>query len=80
MQPAAYGFDLCFGLDAATQLGDSGCGMALFHLDVSDAKQQRVKDGGICGVRYMMTNRVLGWGSLEPRAARLVAMDWMVSL
>ena len=80
VQPSAYGFDNSCTLDAVAQLGDSGRGIALVQPDVSDAELKRLDDGGICGVRYMMINPVLGWESLEPMAARLAAMDWMVNL
>ncbi len=80
VQPSAYGFDNSCTLDAVAQLGDSGRGIALVRPDVSDAELKRLDDGGICGVRYMMINPVLGWDSLEPMAARLAAMDWMVNL
>ena len=80
VQPSAYGFDNSCTLDAVAQLGDSGRGIALVQPDVSDAELKRLDDGGMCGVRYMMINPVLGWDSLEPMAARLAAMDWMVNL
>lgn len=80
MQPAAYGLDLRCGLDAAAQLGDSGRCMAPVQPDLSDAELKRLDDDGIGGVRHRMINPVLGWGSLEPVAARLAAMDWMVNL
>jgi D-galactarolactone isomerase len=80
VQPSAYGFDNSCTLDAVAQLGEAGRGIALVQPDVPDAELKRLDDGGICGVRYMMINPVLSWESLEPMAARLAAMDWMVNL
>ena len=80
VQPAAYGFDNSCTLDAVAQLGKDGRGIALVQPDVSDAELQRLDNGGMCGVRYMMINPVLPWDSLEPVAARLATMDWMINL
>lgn len=80
VQPSAYGFDNRCTLDAVAQFGASGRGIALVQPDVSDAELKRLDGGGICGVRYMMINPVLSWDSLEPMAARLATMDWMVNL
>jgi D-galactarolactone isomerase len=80
VQPSAYGFDNSCTLDAVAQLGEQGRGIALVAPEVTDAELRRLHDGGICGVRYMMINPVLSWDSLEPMAARLASMDWMVNL
>ena len=80
VQPSAYGFDNSCTLDAVAQLGAAGRGIALVQPDVSDAELKRLDDGGICGVRYMMINPVLSWESLEPMAARLATLGWMVNL
>ena len=80
VQPSAYGFDNSCTLDAVAQLGKDGRGIALVAPDASDAELKRLDNGGICGVRYMMINPVLAWDSLEPMAARLAGMDWMINL
>ena len=80
VQPSAYGFDNSCTLDAVAQLGESGRGIALVAPEVTDVELKRLHDGGVCGVRYMMINPVLEWASLEPMAARLASMGWMVNL
>lgn len=80
VQPAAYGFDNSCTLDAVTQLGQAGRGIALVKPGVPDAELRRLADGGMCGVRYMMIHPILSWASLEPMATRLAALDWMINL
>jgi D-galactarolactone isomerase len=80
VQPSAYGFDNRCTLDAVAQLGESARGIVQVAPDVSDAELQRMHDAGIRGVRYMMINPLLSWDTLEPMAARLAAIGWMINL
>ena len=80
VQPTGYGFDNSCTLDAVAQLGDNARGIALIAPDAPDAEIQRLHDGGMRGVRYMMIGGVLSWESLEPVAARLQNFGWMVNL
>jgi len=80
VQPTGYGWDNSCTLDALAQLGDAARGIALVAPDAPDAEFQRLHDGGMRGVRYMMLGGMLPWDSLEPMAARLEHFDWMVNL
>ena len=54
VQPTGYGWDNSCTLDALTQLGDAARGIALVAPDAPDAEFQRLHDGGMRGVRFMM--------------------------
>jgi len=80
VQPTGYGFDNRCTLAAVAQLGMDARGIVLIAPDAPDAEIARLHDAGMRGVRYMMLGGPLSWASLEPMAARLDAVGWMVNL
>ena len=80
VQPTGYGFDNSCSLAALAELGESARGIALIARDAPDTEIQRLHDGGMRGVRYMMLGGVLPWESLEPMAVRLENFGWMINL
>ncbi|WP_218508583.1 amidohydrolase [Variovorax sp. dw_308] len=81
VQPTGYGFDNRCTLAALAQLGDSARGIAVVAPDAPDAEIARLHAAGVRGVRFMMLPpSVMAWDSLEPMAARLKDVGWMVNL
>jgi D-galactarolactone isomerase len=80
VQPTGYGYDNDCLLAAIAELGDDARGIALLAPDAPAGEIQRLHAGGVRGVRYMMIGGVLTWDSLEPMAARMADVGWMVNL
>ena len=80
VQPLGYGFDNRCTLDAVAQLGPGARGICLVAPDVDDAEIERLHRAGMRGVRFMMLGGALPWAALEPMAARLGGIGWMVNL
>lgn len=81
VQPTGYGFDNRCTLDAIAQLGAGARGVAVVPPDVKQAELERLHQGGMRGVRFMMlAGGLLGWDSLETMAARIAPMGWHIDL
>ena len=80
VQPTGYGYDNDCLLAALAELSDDARGIALLAPDAPAEEIQRLHAGGVRGVRYMMISGVLTWDSLEPMAARMADVGWMVNL
>jgi D-galactarolactone isomerase len=83
VQPTGYGFDNACLLDALAQIGTSARGIAVVPADASDFELQRLHDGGVRGLRYMMlagSGGLLPWDSLPTMAARIAPLGWTINL
>lgn len=83
VQAKYYGTDNACLLDAVSQLGDDGRGVAVVHPDVSDAELQRLHAGGVRGLRFSVwnpTDTVTTIAMIEPLAARIAALGWHAQL
>ena len=60
-------------------LGPATRGVAVVPPDVADGELWRLHEAGIRGVRFMMLPAgVLPWSALEPLAARIAPLGWLV--
>ena len=83
VQPTGYGYDNSCLLDAFQQFGGTARGVAVVPQDVSDSELQRLHDGGVRGVRFMLlagAGGLLPWDALEPMAARIAPLGWHIDL
>lgn len=81
VQPTGYGFDNRCTLAAIQQLGDGARGIAVVPPDVGQAELERLHEGGIRGVRFMMlAGGLLPWRSLSAMAARIAPLGWNINL
>jgi D-galactarolactone isomerase len=83
VQAKVYGTDNDCLLDAVSQLGDDGRGVAVVHPEVTDAELQRLHDGGVRGLRFSVWNpadTVTTIAMIEPLAARIASLGWHAQL
>jgi D-galactarolactone isomerase len=81
VQPTGYGFDNRCTLAALAQLGSGARGVAVVPPEVPDAELDRLHQGGMRGVRFMMlAGGLLPWASLEGMAARIAPLGWHINL
>ncbi len=83
VQAKYYGTDNSCLLDAISQLGASGRGIAVVHPDVTDDELQRLHDGGVRGLRFSVWNTadtVTTIAMIEPLAARIASLGWHAQL
>jgi D-galactarolactone isomerase len=83
VQAKYYGTDNACLLDAVSQLGDNGRGVAVVHPDVSDAELQSLHAGGVRGLRFSVWNpadTVTTIAMIEPLAARIASLGWHAQL
>lgn len=83
VQAKYYGTDNGCLLDAVSQLGVNGRGVAVVHPEVTDAELQRLHDGGVRGLRFSVwnpTDTVTTVGMIAPLAARIASLGWHAQL
>jgi D-galactarolactone isomerase len=83
VQAKYYGTDNDCLLDAISQLGVNGRGIAVVHPEVTDAELQRLHGGGVRGLRFSVWNpadTVTTIAMIEPLAARIASLGWHAQL
>jgi D-galactarolactone isomerase len=82
VQPTAYGTDNTCATAAVAALGlaDTRC-VVVVEPTVSDAELERLAGAGARGVRFqMLPGGALPWEALEPIAARIAPLGWLIQL
>lgn len=82
--PSTYGVDNSCTLDALHQLGDGARGIAVVDADVPDAELQRLRDGGVVGLRVNFVS-AQSWGTTTPQmletlARRVSPLGWHIQV
>lgn len=82
--PSTYGIDNCCTLDALVTLGHQARGVAVVGAQVEDAELERLRDGGIVGLRVNFVSPQ-SWGDstpgmLQTLAERVAPLGWHVQV
>jgi predicted TIM-barrel fold metal-dependent hydrolase len=79
VMPRPYGTDTAMILDALTQLGPKGRGVAVLHPSVTDDELKRLHEAGVRGVRFSLGGpkaAVVSFEEVKPMAQRIAALGW----
>lgn len=82
--PSTYGIDNSCTLDAVRQMGGAARGIAVVDADVADAELQRLRDGGVVGLRVNFVSPQ-SWGTTTPQmletlAQRVKPLGWHIQI
>lgn len=81
VQPTVYGTDNRATLAAVAALGVGARGVSVLDMSVSDDELARQHAAGIRGLRFqMLPGGALPWSLLEPMAARVAPLGWLIQL
>jgi predicted TIM-barrel fold metal-dependent hydrolase len=79
--PRNYGTENQVTVDAIGQLGPDARGVAVVHPTVTDAELKRLRDAGVRGIRFSLTDpstAVVTVDMIEPLAKRAADLGWHV--
>jgi D-galactarolactone isomerase len=81
--PSAYVTDNRVTLDAIAKLGANARGVAVINPSVTDAELKTLAGGGICGIRFSITDTSTAATSvdmIEPLSKRVHALGWHIQI